>query len=204
MKGLLIKDLLGLKGFGRISILLIAAYGVIAFATGNVGMLSSILLVFCAMLPMTATALDEQSKWNAYAQCMPVDRRQIVLSKYILAVIVAIGALVLSLLITLLTTLRAPVDWPSTLLTNGAILCMLMIMNAVIQPAIYKFGVEKARLLIILVFAITVMPLIYFMGDMTRLESILQIVIYALPVLAIALFIGSYFLSAKIYLQKEF
>ena len=87
MKGLLMKDLLNLKRQGGIILLVLAMYGLFAFSSGMSEVLGSMICVFGAMLPVTALAYDERAKWDKYALTMPVTRRQMVLSKYLLGLL---------------------------------------------------------------------------------------------------------------------
>lgn len=204
MKGLLIKDFINLKGFGRISLLVIAGYAIFAMATGSIAFISTLLLVFCAMLPMTSTALDETAKWNAYVQCVPVTRGQVVLAKYLMMLITGLLALLFSLLVSLLTSLRFPIDWGEVLASNLMSICMVMLINAISLPAIYRFGVEKARIVIMVAFMLCLMLFMVTMGEDGIAIGTSSLPWLALPLVTLAALVGSYFLSRKIYSAKEF
>jgi energy-coupling factor transporter ATP-binding protein EcfA2 len=49
--------------------------------------LSSIAIVYAAMLPITVIAYDERSKWDQLAAMMPYSKRELVFSKYLLGYI---------------------------------------------------------------------------------------------------------------------
>ena len=85
MKGLLMKDLLNLKQTIRVWALLLALFIVIGFAQQSPVYISSMLTVMVLLLPVNALAYDENCKWDAYALTMPVTRRDLALSKYLLA-----------------------------------------------------------------------------------------------------------------------
>ena len=59
MKGLLLKDLLGLKRYLRTFIVLLLFYIVFAFSTDSAGFLIGMSALLAAMLPMAAFAYDE-------------------------------------------------------------------------------------------------------------------------------------------------
>lgn len=94
MKGLLMKDLLNLKQIVRVWALLLALFIVIGFAQQSPVYISSMLTVMVLLLPVNALAYDENCKWDAYALTMPVTRRDLALSKYLLALVGA-GAMAL-------------------------------------------------------------------------------------------------------------
>lgn len=204
MKGLLLKDFLNLKGFGRILLVIVVLYAAVAVISGDISFITSLLMVFCAMLPMTSIALDDQANWGAYAQCLPVSRRQVVLSKYLMVLITVLAAFAFSLVMALLASIRGTVDWGGLLASFLSMACAIVLMAGVSMPAIYKFGVEKARLIIMIVFMLGIMPFIMTSGGVGLLDSIPDFVYAILPVVVCAVYAGSYFLSLRIYSQKEF
>lgn len=205
MKGIVLKDLLSLKGFGKTTIIVIAAFAVFSITTGNSSLISSMLLVFCGMLPMTATALDEQSRWNVYAQCMPISRKQIVSAKYLMVLIISLAAFLIAMLIAALSMIRGPVNWTEVLLVNGGVICVLLLMCAFTLPMMYKLGVEKARLAIMLVYILCLIPLFIILGNEDMVQALNTWWVPALiPLVVAAVFVASYFISVKIYRAKEF
>lgn len=203
MKGLLIKDVYSMKGFGLVTAMIILLYAVISFITGNVSMLTSMMLVFSAIMPMSATSIDEVAKWNPYVQCMPVSRKTVVRAKYVFVLVIIAAAMGFALLVTALTALRAPLNWGETLMIDGLIVCMMLIVNSLTIPAIYKFGVEKARLVTILIFLICMMPFLALMGSPEEIANIPRWTFMLVPVIAVAAMIISYFVSVKVYQNKE-
>ena len=56
------------------------------------------MILFTIMIPMVAMSYDDKSKWDRYALTMPVSRRDMVLSKYLLALAFAAFALLITFL----------------------------------------------------------------------------------------------------------
>ncbi len=84
MKGLLIKDILNL----RINLLLCGALLLLysclnAFSEFQYSIINYFILI-CSTFLITSFYLDESSKWNAFALAMPVSRKELVLSKFLL------------------------------------------------------------------------------------------------------------------------
>ena len=94
-------------------------------------------------------------------------------------------------------------------LTTGSIFGTLLVLSFM-YPIIYKFGVEKARIVICsLVFGIVILgSLIIKYIDLTGIIKILNLMqnywIIVILLFAILLVYASYRLSLKIYLKKEF
>lgn len=204
MKGLLIKDFLNLKGFARSATAIVALYAIISIVSATVSIVTSLVMVFCAVLPMTSASLDEVSKWNACVQCMPVTRKQVVRSKYIMVLLIGLLATGLTMVMTLLTSFRAPVDWADILLVNSLIFCVVVAVNALTLPAMYRFGVEKARIYIMVFFMLCMLPFILIMNNGGTLPSLDNFPLFIIPLAVAALFGASYFASVKIYTAKEF
>ncbi|MBY1477688.1 ABC-2 transporter permease, partial [Clostridioides difficile] len=96
-----------------------------------------------------------------------------------------------------------------TLLINALILSISVCFGSLILPLIYKFGTERARLLMILCFLVPTLALLVFKSILENISSpisieiILNTLVYSLPFVAILLFVISYFISSKIYSKKE-
>ncbi len=151
MKGLLLKDLFVLKKQMWIFSVLIGVF--LLFPIGNNGLFS---LVFAGMLPITALAYDEQSKWNKLAAMMPYSTKDIVLSKYLLGLLLIGGvALLFALRTVLLQLLRLHTEGYQTsapaMLTVACIAILLLSLNL---PFMFRFGTEKGRLIFILCVAV--------------------------------------------------
>ncbi len=92
MKGLIIKDLISLKGQSKVLLVLAGFYLFIAITSDNPAVFGGIVSVVCATLPITTMALDERVSWDRYALTTPVSRSTIVFSKYLLGIILTVAA----------------------------------------------------------------------------------------------------------------
>lgn len=147
IKGLLLKDVYELWAQSKVLLILIAVYLLVPALTGGNAMLGSVALLLLAMLPASALGYDERCKWERYARAMPVRRRDLILSKFLLGVIaVACGAAVqaLAAFFTGHTELLAML--PVTALTA-------LVYLAVSLPLLFKFGLEKGRIFFLLLTA---------------------------------------------------
>lgn len=151
MKALLMKDCCVLWKQMRIFVVILLVF---CLFNGSFG--SLFVVVWSAMMPYTAMAYDERSKWNQLAAMMPYSVRDIVLSKYALGWLLMVCALVLCLVAQNLARFFnaglleiAPLSSYLLGLLSG-----ILILNITL-PLFFRFGVEKGRmwmfLLIILV-----------------------------------------------------
>jgi magnesium-transporting ATPase (P-type) len=149
MKGLILKDTYVILKQMKYLLLIIALFTVLLGYT-----FGTFLLLYCAMIPITTIGYDEKAKWDKYAATMPYSRKDIVLSKYIFGlicigiafVLVIIGSLGYSLFTGTEIT-AASVGELLVMIT--AILCITLIFMALNLTIIFKWGVEKGRMIFI-------------------------------------------------------
>ena len=148
MKALLMKDCYVLWKQMRIFILILLVF---CLFNGSFG--SLFVVVWSAMMPYTAMAYDERSKWGQLAAMLPYADREIVLSKYCfgyLAIAVAAGiSLVLQTVLTAVWDRAA--ENLSPLSSILLAICMGVGVLALTLPLMFRFGVEKGRLVMFLI-----------------------------------------------------
>lgn len=210
MKGLLLKDFLNARKQIRtlaIFAVFYAALGIVMKATtfGSV-----LILVFVINLSISAFAYDDQARWDGYALTMPVTRRDVVVARYLYTVVIMVLTLILGIGINVISALVANVPFGTEeILVSYVLISLTLLAMALLLPLIFKFGTEKSRMLMILVFAIPFAGFMVFTSvvDISALlanEGLVMALVYAaLPVAAIA-FVLSGFVSIGIYKKKEF
>lgn len=200
MKGLLLKDLLNLKQMARVWSLLLAVFIVIGFAQRSPAYVGGMLMMLTLLLPMNALAYDENAKWDRYALTMPFSRRDLVMSKYLLAVL---GAAATSA-ITLLCGLVMGVSAAEALWMTGLFLALGIGLSAVILPVLFRFGVQKGRMVMLLIVLLP-MALAALLPDLSAsLDEMTGLSLLWLLPLAAAALAASCWISTRIYRRKEF
>jgi len=161
MKGLLIKDLINLKKLGKSYLMLFVFYSVFAVLSKNGSMLGAMVLLLCMMAPINSLSLDELSHWNEYALSLPVSRKTLVVSKYLLGILLGLAAMLLiGGGVALLGALGVMSGTGSTLLALVAISGVSIVYMALILPVIFRLGVEKGRLLMMMILMIPTVAII--------------------------------------------
>ncbi|MEG2053338.1 MAG: ABC-2 transporter permease [Oscillospiraceae bacterium] len=202
MKGLILKDLYTIKTQAKMY--LIIMFGLCAVTIingGNGGSVGGMICVLAAMLPITALAYDERSKWEHYALTMPVSRRDMVLSKYILGIIAEVATLVLSMAIMAITS-KNIVEAIGVSFVFFAIGIFIM---SFLLPIMFKVGVEKGRVLMIIILLLPTFLIIFLnkLNIPAPSGDFLKYLIYLSPVILLAIFVLSIFVSIAIYKKKE-
>lgn len=203
MTGLILKDLINLKKQARVYLILVLFYLVLGIANESSDMFSTMMIVVSAIIPITAMSYDERSKWDRYALTMPLSRKSMVASKYILGLIFLVASFILSMLFN---SFFSNISLMENVMTCLATLSIGMVIMSVIFPLIFKFGVEKGRIfMMIVLFAPTALILLLSKLEISMPdEKTIQSLLYLSPIVAAVIFIASIYISMSIYNKKEF
>ncbi len=155
------------------------------------------LVVWCSMLPYTAMAYDERSHWNQLAAMMPYSKRDIVLSKYVLGWICMAASGVFCLAVQAAAGIFSG-NGPSVL-TLLASLCLGIISLDITLPAVLRFGVERGRMIFMVVFFGVVVSIGVLVDVVDELPSLPIPLMALLPLGAAAGTALSIPLSIKLY-----
>ena len=149
MKSLLLKDFYVITKQLKIFLIIIP---VIALTTGEAMSTFSILLG--AVLPMTAIAYDERSKWNELAAMMPYSKFDRIFSKYLLGYLCMFGAALLVFIGQIIGKNNSIVVIDDDI--NVLLFAVMggLIFIAINTPILFKFGSEKGRFVFIITMAL--------------------------------------------------
>ncbi len=208
MKALLLKDWFVIWKQCRIMLLVPLVFVVISgMMPGNEGDFFRIFAVMIlAMFPITVMGLDERNKWEIYAATMPYSKRDMVLSKYVLAMIGVVTGCVLSAVVGM----SMNPDSFSPILLTASFTCGCLYISF-IMPVIFRFGVEKGRMWFILI----VVALSAGLGGASTVLNpedpmappamhISNASVILLPIIGLILLALSAILSISIYNKREF
>lgn len=163
MSGLLIKDFYTLVKQLRLVLIFLLVMVVIPGINQ-----SAFAMIYFAMLPITALAYDERSKWDSLAATMPYATKDIVRSKYVLGYIGMGAVSALSLLAHyVIRQFQHGTFSSEEALAILLIACVALILLAVNLPIIFWLGVEKGRLIFMIIIATTVFSMM-MVGDQVK------------------------------------
>ena len=207
MKGLIIKDLFLLRKQGKMLLLLAIFYTVFSIFTKNISMLGAIVAVLCTMMTITTLSYDEYCKWDRYALAMPVSGTSIVLSKYILGLLLTLaGFITAAVIIVGIVAITGEMPFGEALFTIFCTSIISLLFLSAILPLLFKFGVEKGRILLMLVIFIpaALIYLLYKLGFQIPDSETLKLLAWLSPIAVILIGFLSVWLSIRIYKKKEF
>lgn len=146
MSALILKDCYVIFRQLKIFLVLILAFSCIPGA-----FYSTFAVVYAAMLPYTALAYDERSRWDQMAAMMPYADRDIVLGKYVFGwLFTAAAAAATFVLQTVLAAVWSGAEGPSVPVILLSV-CVAVCILDITLPMMFRFGVEKARLAMFLI-----------------------------------------------------
>lgn len=205
MMGLILKDLLNLRKELKIYVLFIAVYVVITFVSEDVNILMAVISLMCVMMPVTAIGYDEKVNWDKYSLTMPISRKDIVLSRYMLG----LGLATVGLIITSILSIIDKGLFKSYLNLPIVFWAISIIMLSVIIPVIIKFGAEKGRFIMIAIMFIPSILIMLFgetisidqFSELKQIVSDNSLIISLLG--AVTSLTISFAISLKIFENKE-
>ena len=195
MKGLIIKDfkLLMMQKSFFITLAIVAIFfGITTDTIFVIGFLTMI----CSMFSLSTISYDEFDNGNAFLFSLPITRKGYVIEKYIFGIMLGVISLILSTIIACILTL-----FLNSTVTNDLFLVALiyipivLVLQSLMLPLQIKFGSEKSRVAMFIVFAI-----IFIIGYGFNVSMILVIVM----ILSLIIMFISCKISMKIIKNKEF
>lgn len=209
MMGLILKDYYSLKNYLLKQLLVgLVVCLVVSVIIESAGFLPIMLMLMTVNASISAFAIDESAKWDGYALTLPLTRAQIVLARYLFAA----GSLLLTgavgaVLGILLDSIVFHAGALEVLGATAGVFLVYLLMNVLSLPVYYKMGVEKARLITIILYLV---PFAIFVGilpsiDLTVLEALpLGWIAAGFAAAVLLLAVLSCLLSVRIYRGKEF
>lgn len=200
MKAVLIKDFLNIKAQSKAILLVLAIWFVISVFNGSGSFFAALSVVYAILLPLTSITADDKCGFERYALTMPVTRTVMALSKYVFALSCALFMAVIGFAACIIIDSSSVNE---ALATCAACFCVAVVLVSLLLPLVYKFGPEKARLVMMAVFVVGFL-VFGFVLDRLDVELYLDAAFVAMPVLALVLLAASAAVSVGIYKHKEF
>lgn len=208
MLGLIKKDLLVMKNNLKYFLLMILVF---AFFSRESNIIYFIPIFISIMIFITTFSYDDYNKWDAYACTLPQGKRNVVKAKYLASLLLTLIAVLVTLILGLIIGgINKNFDAKEMLEIISGVVVAIVLLQSIMFPLMYKFGVEKGRIGIFLgVFGMS--GLIGFLFKYLNIKipnNVIQTFndywFIILPIIVILMILVSYNVSKKIYLKKEF
>lgn len=206
MLGLIKKDFLIIKNNLKLIIVMLMVFFIMALGGQfNISFIPTFIIV---MLFISTFSYDEYNNWDAYAITLPGGRKSIVKSKYIISLFLTLLSAVITVLLNCLISVINNTDVNEFISSLLGSICAIVIIQSIMYPLIFKFGMEKGRIvLFILVFVMV--GVISLLKNIIKTPNILVVLFndywfIVIPIILVISLLISYKISEKIYLKKEF
>lgn len=223
IKGLMKKDLLNLTSYKTTLFIIILC--VCAIGTMNQNSVNYIPIMMTTMIGMIALATfsyDEVAKSDKYILTLPINKREIVIEKYVLVISCIVlggilGFIITPVIISIMNYFRPEnvinIDYNLLLTTTIGGIFGISLVSSIQIPSIYKWGAERGRIqMFILIFGLIAIILgIGYLIAKTNININFSVVEnflnkFGLIILVVLIFIMyyiSYKISYKLYLKKD-
>lgn len=215
--GLILKDILQIKFYRKNLILSLVFYSIFIFvqsANSDITSIGTVLIMMIFSLMSTTTfAYDEKTKADAYIPTLPVNRKQIVISKYLLSVLLLLVGMIVGLIISTILAYLATKQLPNLIQLLSSVIggvIGLSFLQCIQIPCIYKWGAEKGRVqvyivIMVIVGLITGIYMLFpnILDNFTFLSKISNFLPLIAVFISLLMYFISYKISYKIYRKKE-
>lgn len=155
MKSLILKDLYNIAHNAKSMLFMLVVLAAVFISTSGVEGYVNICTIMCSMMIVTTFSFDDYSGWARYAMITPVSRKDLVAAKFIVLSIFCVVGSLFGLVISSAAGLimkQVPFDpaaFGELLLLALAAWAISFILGSISIPFVFKFGVEKGRVLLI-------------------------------------------------------
>ena len=222
MKAMLYADWMNFRQSIRSILFVLVVFALSAFAFSGPMFFNFTVVFLSTMVPTTLFAADQAYGWNRLSLSMPILRRDVVGSKFVIGALVNVVLLAVSTVLTVVYVLAGATGNPSAeLMENlaGILACeaVAFLMMGVLMALSFKFGIEKGRYIIMAcvwvpvlgVFLLERMPwfetALHAAGNWlnTAGEAQISLLLAAALAAGLAVYAVCYFISVRIYQKKE-
>ena len=217
MKGLIIKDLCVLKNQMKTLLLVLAFFIIFSIINEDATFILFLVPFYMIMILITTFNYDEFNKWDSYCNSLPLSRKEIVKSKYILFNATSLIVLILGILASfIIPSLIENTTFESLFASIIGVAFGICLVISLLIPFYYKFGSSKGRIMLflcivilaLLIGAITSLDIFNNKELMNIINSLnnlsLGMFTLLLIILTVIIMSISYYISVRIYKNKEF
>lgn len=214
MKSLILKDLYNIVHNAKSMLLVLLFLAVVFISTSKAESYVFLAAVLCSVMIVTTFSFDANCNWNRYAMIMPVSKKDLVKSKFIVLLIFNIfGSIFGPIVGTIGGLITNKINFTAETLLMQMFMAVIALVIAEIFgsmaiPLVFKFGAEKARMLLLVSFVLPtaicvgVFYLLKLMGiEIT--EQFMFVLLCCSPLIAVIWNLIMYKISLNIFEKKD-
>lgn len=209
MLGIILADLYAMKKqmliLGGVAVL----YLFLGIASSEPSTSMAIMTLFSVMFVLSSFTYEEQCQFDIFANTLPLKRKNIVFSKYLISLMSLCAGILLSILAVILSALINHNFNMNQIYTLIVVVIFGTLFLSISLPILFKVGPERARLIMIVIY---IVPFFTAWGvirsDVIDINTLVNVTLEKLIVPAVVVnlivFAISVLCSLKIYEKKEF
>lgn len=202
LKGLILKDFLQLKMYRKTIILYIIVFAISSKSSSNSSqMLLALLPLIFGMFAIASFNYDAISKADKYILALPTTKKEVVRARYIFIMLATfVGALV-GILLNILTTYiytKTFIDVGSIFMALISSTFVVVAIQSLYIPFIYKFGPEKGRIISLLISIVFVSLAVGVLDTSETVEKINEMSKFIISTITFLLALIVYYISYKV------
>lgn len=203
MKGLIRKDLYMIWNYGRMLLLMSAVFLAVSAVAEQNYFFVVYPVLFGGILPVTLISYEERDGWNRLCDALPLSRKTVVNERYVMTILCFLALYLLTMAVQ--AAVLIPKGRAAELVQLACLLPGVgLIAPAVMIPVTLRWGVEKGRIAYFIFIGVVVALGVMGANAITDLNAeVGGPVMWAIPVVAVALFALSWLLSIRIYEKRE-
>ena len=203
MKGLIRKDLYMIWNYGRMLLLMSAVFLAFSAVAEQNYFFVVYPVLFGGVLPVTLISYEERDGWNRLCDALPLSRKTVVNERYVMTILCFLALFLLTMAVQ-----AAALTVKGRAAELVQLACLLpgvgLLAPAVMIPVTLRWGVEKGRIAYFIFIGVVVALGVMGANAITDLNAeVGGPVMWAIPVVAVALFALSWLLSIRIYEKRE-
>ena len=201
MKGLLIKDFRLMK-VQKNFLTLITVIGVfMALFSENVSYTIGFISFIFSLFSISSISYDELDNGNAFLFSLPVTRKTYIIEKYCFGMIMGLGAWIIISMLSVAIGIGRGQETVGELITIAfIILPLVLFMLAVMVPVMLKFGAEKGRVAVVILFAVLYLTIVMLAESVQQWGEDFLPILDSLPEIGIGTFLGILIAAAVLIL----
>ena len=215
MKGLLEKDFRLLMQRKRFFLVMAVCALFMGFTMDGTGFVVGWICVLMAVFSLSSLSYDEYDNSLPFLMSMPVSAKEYALEKYVFGILCGLTGWLFAIIVELIIVFlkRVPVNIGEELLSSAVYIPMIMLVLAVSLPVELKWGAEKGRTFMLIVFGFLFACMFAIMkilpGGSSSVDAYLEsinagIIFIVVMLTAIILTVISMLISVRVFTRKEF
>ncbi len=156
MKGLLLKDYYLIRSVLYIILAVFAVTGIGMSFLASAWVLTVMATVMLGMISVTTIQMDKHSGWRKISAVLPVSRKAVLDSKYILYILLSGAGLLFGILFSVTVSVcQGQPDYDSMLLYAGISIALALFSGSMTLPFTFLFSEEKSMLCLIIAYPLS-------------------------------------------------